>query len=127
MRIHDDTGLSECGPQDHVGGFAADTGQFDQRVQAVRYQSTVGFRQNPTAGLDVFGLVAIETGGAYQSLDFLEGGQHEILRALELLKELGGDTIDLFVRALRRQNGGQQQFEGVAKMELRLDFGIRGP
>jgi hypothetical protein len=42
-------------------------------------------------------------------------------------KELGRDTVDLLVRALRGQDGGQQQFEGAAKVELRLDFGIKGP
>jgi hypothetical protein len=43
------------------------------------------------------------------------------------MKELGCDTVDLLVRALRGQNGGQQEFEGGAKVELRLDFGIKGP
>ena len=59
---HDARGDAERCAQHHIGGFSADAGQFDQLVELLRHLAVVAFEQRLAAVLDVFGLIAKETG-----------------------------------------------------------------
>jgi len=109
--------------QDTVGCLASHTRQRDEVVKCCRYFTTEPVDEFATARLNVLGLVAKETSGTNVLLQFLLRHSDKVLRRSILLEQGNGDDVHAFIRALRRQNGGDQQLE--RRGPVQADTGVR--
>ena len=125
MRIyHDSFGLLKTDAEDNVGGFAGGTGNCDQLGQGLRNLAAEVFDHLAGRALDGFGLVVKEAGGAYEGFEFRQSGLGHCGRGRVAAEELRRHHVDAHIRALRGEDGGDQQFPGRAMDEGALDLGI---
>ena len=116
--------LAEGVAEDDVGGFAADAGELDEFVHGLRDVSAMLVDEEPAAGADVFGLGAVEADGAEVVLEGGGIGLGVVARGAVFFEEGGGDFIDLHVGALRGEDGGDEEFEGIGEGEFAVGVGV---
>src|SRR6266567_7565101 len=110
---HDAFGNSEGHTEDYVRGFSRRARKPQQLCHRLRYLAAEFFDQHLAGTLDGFGLVTKKPGRANVLLKFI-GGNFEIVFWLAVLpKEIGRNDINPLVRALRRQDRGNQKLEWI--------------
>ena len=125
MGVDDDAFRSAEGiTQNHVGRFAADSGQAGQSGQAPRHRAPVGGQKRLSAGLEVFGFGAKKTGGLDDGLEFGLGDLRVILRGAAALKQAARHLVDPHVGALCRKNGGDEELEWVGVIQLAVGLRV---
>jgi hypothetical protein len=112
MRVNYDAGShSKRRAQNHVGGFSGHSWQGKQIVHGRWNLAMKILDDSPASLLDVFGLIPKETSG----MDgFLQRGLRrfgKICRSAVLLEKRRGNQVHLHISALRRKDGGNQQFQ----------------
>jgi len=75
---------------------------------------------------NVFGLIPVEADPAQVLFEVLWAGVRVIGGAPVFLEQISGHDIDLLVRALGRQDGGDQQLQRVPKVEFTVGLRIGG-
>ena len=124
MRIDRDARHAESRAENDVRRLAAHAGQRDQFLHRGRYLAVVQFHKLPAAGEDALSFVAEKA----RRLDhFL---QLALLRRRERVsigiagKQGGRDAIDALIRALRRQNRGNEQLQRIGVVQSAMGIGI---
>ena len=84
----------------------------------------MSFHQCCTARLDVFCLVAIKAGGTDHLLQIRKRDLSKVFRCRQFLKQARGYPVDPFIRALGRQNRGDQKLHRIPVTEGRLDIRV---
>ena len=106
MRIHCNSRLPECGIEDHIGCFAADSRQLLQRFARIGYFSLVAIRQDSAGCHDVFGFAAVKSDGLDLTFKTFLAKIEYCLRGIRYLVKLGGRQIDALVSRLRGKDDG---------------------
>ena len=110
VRIHHHAFVDvESVAKDHIGGLAAHAGEGDQLGHRPRHFSVVLLHQCAAGVLDVLGLVAKEADTPDAILQLLQGHSGKVRRLLELLEQILGDDVYLFVGALRGKDRGHHK------------------
>jgi hypothetical protein len=69
-------------------------------------------------------LVSIKSGRANYPLQFFLRNLRVVSRPLAALEKILRDNVDALVGALRRKDGGDEQFERISKIQLTVRIGI---
>ena len=77
-------------------------------------------QQPLSAPFDGFGLVFEESRWTDTLFQFPNGCLHEVLRGVVLFKQGRSDPIDLFIRTLRGQYGGNEKLKGCSILQGRF-------
>ena len=101
MGVDDDAfvlveGISE----DDIGSLASNAGECGKGFEGGWYFAAVPVKQSGTHGADIFCLVAIETGGADEGLEFLLRNLSVVGCGAAALEEVFGDDVDPLIGAL---------------------------
>jgi hypothetical protein len=75
-------------------------------------------------GSEVFGLVAVEAGGADDGFEFFLRYGSVVFGCAAALKEIFRDKVHSFVRALRGEDRGNQKLQRVRGVELTVGIGV---
>jgi mycothiol synthase len=124
MGVHWQAGQVECHAAEDVGRLTSDAWQRHQVFHPSRDNTVEPLHDGVGHADDAAGLGPEEARRSDQHLDLIHrcGGQRRCDGKPG--KEVGRDTVDPFVGALCRQDGGGQELEGVTVVE-RAQFGRR--
>ena len=126
MRIDDNSlGFAKRYTQDDVGRLPSDTGQFEELSHFRRHSASVFSLDKFRRFTDMFGLVAEETRRMHHFFKTTRFGPGERACGFVFLEQCGCDEVDSFVCALCRKNCGNQELEGVRKIQFAFGTGIR--
>ena len=123
VRVYRHGGLVEHDRLDDVGRFASHAGQLDEFLQRVGHLAVEVLDEHLRHAHQMAGLVV----GVGHAADVFEhhlgrgGGKR--FGGGEVVEEWGSDHVDTLVRALRRQDDGDEQLEGVVVVQLRFGHG----
>lgn len=125
--IDDDAlGETEGDSEDDVAGFAGDSGQGEKLGHVFGDLASESFDKLFGRAGDRLGLVVIKAGGANLRFQSGKGGSGHRFGRGEFSEKLGGYEIDANIRALRGEDGCDQQLPRVAVMERAFGVGIGG-
>jgi len=124
MRVHWKPGKVHRHAPDHVGSFAATPRDRDEVLHRRRHLAVETLDQGLSHSHQRPGLVPIEAGGPHQFLDILERGYRQILGRRIAGEQRRGHDVDPHIGALRRENGGSEQFVGIAVIEFAVGVGV---
>lgn len=110
--------------EDDVGGLAADAVEGGEFIHGPGYVAAVLGDEGAAAGLDVLRLVPIEADAPDVGFELFEGRVGVVGGGAVLLKEVGGDDVDLTVCALRREDRGDEEFERIGVVQLAVGVGV---
>ncbi len=116
--VHGESGLVERHRPDHVRGLSPDPGKGDQVLQSMRDLTSVLVEQSTGHPLQALGLLPEEAGAVDDLLEFGGVGAGESHGIGPSAEDLGSRQVHPLVRALRGQDRGHQQLEGIAVVEL---------
>lgn len=118
--IVDGEGVAE----DDIGGLASDSGQGGEGGHGAGDMAVVEFADLRGGGADVAGFVAEESGGVDEGFELFlrDGGKGLGGGAAD--EEGGGDHVDPLVRALRGEDGGDEELERVGEGEFAVRIGV---
>ena len=122
---HEPYAFLEPGSQYDVGGFPGDSRQREELVHVIGNLSAEladDLLRRTDHGPR---FVAEKTGGADVRLELLGGKRGKVLGRRILPKQHRRDAIDIYVGGLRRKNGRDQQFPGIAMGQRAGDIGIK--
>lgn len=125
MRVHNDANIdAECIAQNDVGGLASDAIQLRQFLHRLRNLPAMVFDEFAAARPDVLRLVPKKSRRPDGLLKFRERRIRIIRRRAIFFEQLFCDNVDAFVGALRRKDGGHEQFERFRVTQPTLCPGI---
>jgi hypothetical protein len=102
VRVHHYTRSDTKGRSQYdIGGFAADAGQLDERLDVARDFAIVPLDKFLTTGFDILGFIPKESRALDGSFQTRLRRSGEIRGRLVLFKQLFGDEVDALVRTLR--------------------------
>ena len=127
MRIDNDAfvfieGISE----DDIGSLASRARECGEGFEGGWHFAAVSGKQSGTHGTDIFRLVAVETGGADEGLEFLLRNISVVGCGAAALEKVFGNDVDPLVGALRGEDGGDEKFERVGVVKLAVGVGVDG-
>ncbi len=108
----------------NAGGFMSNPWKFFQGLEVGGDLSVIFFDEHFGEAFDVAGLSVGQTAGFDAVENFFDGKFHHCLRGVGFGEESRSDDVDAFVGALRGEEYGDQQGEGVGVIEWNRDFGI---
>ena len=108
MGIDGDGGLAECRVEDHVGCFAADSGQRFQRFSCLRDLSLMLLQQDLTGVDDVLGFRIEQSNALDVALQFRASQFADCRRCIGNFEQHSGCFVDAHVRRLSGENDGNQ-------------------
>nr|GEU28069.1 hypothetical protein [Tanacetum cinerariifolium] len=126
MRVHRHGRFAERRVQHHVGGLAAHARQCFQRLAVARHVATVQVHQHAAGGHHILALVLVQADGLDIRLEFFLAQVENGLRRVGHRVQLARGLVDAHVGRLRRQQHGDQQFEGRRVFQFGLGVGIGG-
>ena len=97
--------------QDAVGGLPAHPGELYQFLHGGGDLAAVLFQKTLAASPDGPGLVPEKPGGPDILFQFRDRHGQEVFRPPVLFEEVPGDPVHLFVRALGREDGGDEELK----------------
>jgi hypothetical protein len=109
--VYDHPRPAEGAAQDDVSGLAADAVELEQLLHGARHRAAEPFDEGAGHADDRPGLLPVEPRRADVSLELAQVGAGELLGGAVPREERGGHPVDLGVRALRREDGGDQQLQ----------------
>ena len=119
VRVHDHAGVEVEGvAENDIRRLAPDAGERREFVHGARHFAAEFFHQRNAAGLDVFGLVVEKAGRLDGLLQFHPRRLRIIRRRTVFFEQFPRHQIDAFVRALRGENGGDEQLERIGKIQF---------
>jgi len=124
VRVHGDSRDVEGISKHDVRGLPPHAGQRDQVVEAARHRSVVPLHQCFAQPDHRTSLRAKEPQGSDDLLKLARIGRSERGCVGVVREQRGRSYVDPFVRALRSQNGRDQQFEGVVEVQFAVGVGI---
>jgi len=125
VRVDDDAHVDVEGvAEDDIRGFPPHPIEGEQCLHRVGDLPVMGVDQRPAAGLDIAGLVAVQANPA-DVLGELAGRSIGIIVGGPVFPEkIGSDDVDLTIRALGAENGGDEEFERVGEVQFTVGIGI---
>lgn len=117
MGIHADRGLPKDITQQNIGGFSAHSREGHEVFEFSRDLATEPIDEGLTTPLDCPGLVPVKPGRTDLCLQRTGGGASPVTSTPILLEEHCGNLIDPLVRALGRQDQGDEKLEGALKVQ----------
>lgn len=125
MGINDDAFAEVEGiAEDDIGGLAAHAIELDQRIHGVGNLALMSFDQGAATALDAPRLIPEEPELMDRVLEVGNRCGSVIGCGWMLLKQRGSDPIHQFVRALGGEDGGNEEFEWIRKVEFAVGVGI---
>ena len=126
VRVHDDAVIEAEGvPQNDICRLAAHAGERDEFRHLVRDCAAVFFDERTTGRLNVLRLVPVKADAPDVGHELVGIPLRVVRRRAVLLEQFRRDEVDLFVGALRRQNGGDEQLQRVGKIQLAVGVRVR--
>ena len=114
MGVHRDGGDSERLSQHHTGRFSPHAPQGDQLIEVGRDHSSEAFGEITGKLHNRPGFLAVETSGKHRLFHLFQIRFAQIGRGGPSSKQVRRHSVDIVVGGLSRQDGGNQQFPGVA-------------
>ncbi len=126
MGVYGDGGMTESGVENHIGGFAADTGQGFQRCPVFRHLAVILFHQDATGLDNVFCLAVEKANGSNVFPEAVLSKCMDGFGGTGLAKQFCRGLVDALVGGLRGENHGNQQFKGrvVVQFGCRMRIGL---
>jgi len=124
VRVAGDAGDAEGVAQDAIGRFPSHPGKGQQLLHRVGNGAVVVLDDSGARAFDIEGLVAIESRGSDVRFDLFQIGIGPVVGRGVLLEQLLCHHVDPFIRALRRENRGDQQFQRIHKTKGNRGFRI---
>jgi hypothetical protein len=113
MGIDDDAVLDMKGvAENDIGGLASNAVQVEQGIHGGWHLAIMALDQFAAGGLDMAGFGAEKPETANILFELLNGGLGVIGGRPVFPEKDRGDKIDLFIGALRGEDGGDEEFEG---------------
>lgn len=121
MRIdhHADVDVEGISEND-VRGFASDSGESGQFFHRAWDFAAMVFQKRLATRLNVFRFVAEESDSPDVVLQFFRRRVCETFRVAIFSEKIFRDDVDLFVRALRRQDGRDEQLKWIGKIQFAM-------
>ena len=126
MGIHTDSGLAKDITQQDIGGFSAHSREGDEVRKLLRNPVAEPIDEGPTTPLDRPGLVPVKPGRTDLCLQCTGGRASPVTSIPVLLEERCGNLVDSLVRALGRQDQGDEKLKGALKVQGQTGAGV-GP
>jgi hypothetical protein len=118
VRIDNDPGIDAiCSPHYAIRSFPADSRECDQILERSWHLSRMTFDNGLTTSSYVLCLHAEEAGRTNLLFKLRNIGRSHRLWVRILLEQAGSDHIDPHIRALGREDGGDQKFIRTAKIK----------
>ena len=95
-----------------------------QLIHRARHLAAEFFHQRSAAGFDVFRLVAEKAGGLDRRFDLRQRRFGKTSSGAIFFEQLRGDQVYALVRALRREDGGDEQLQRIFMVQLAMRVGI---
>ena len=112
------------GSEHHVGSLASGPGNREHLFHGFRHGAVKLAGDALRGADDGLGLVVEEAGAANIVCQHLGADGSEILWRGVFLEQSGGDFVDALIGALRREDGGDEQFPRVAMQERARGVGV---
>jgi hypothetical protein len=123
--VHDDADvLVEGVAQDDVRGLPPHSRQAGQLLHRLRDFPAVFLQKAVGHASQALGFVAVEACGLDGFLQFLLRRGRVSLGGFVFLEETFRDNVDAVVRALRGEDGGDEEFQGVGVFERAFGVGV---
>ena len=123
MGVDADGLLPESVAEDDIGCLSSHAGKREQILQLVRDFAFEALDDFAAAVVNRLGFVAVEI----DFVDFTCQGRHRglgiVSRRSVFLKKIDGYAVDEIVPRLRRQDQGDEQFQGIS--EIQVELGVR--
>ena len=120
MRIDGECIFAVADVQHHIGGFAPDSRQFDQRFHGVGHLAVMIPDELLGQKVDIFGFAAVKPDGADMLADFLFAQSRHFLRRICDFEQIFRGFVDALVRGLCRQHNGNKKGENIDEIQLRF-------
>ena len=120
MRIDRKTRDIKCIGQNDICRFSADTGKFDKLIHFGRNFPTVIRNEQLRRSDNIFCLDLITAAALDNFRHIGKLCLRQVTRRRVLREKHTGDLIDTDIRTLRRQDRGNQKFEGIFEKKRRL-------
>ena len=124
MAINANAGDGEGVSEEDVGGFATDTGKFEEVFEFFGDCAVIFFGENSAGALDALGFHAATENGAEFLLEFGEGNTGPICGGFVFFEEGWCDFVDHVVAVLGGEDEVNEEFEGIGKIEGELGVGM---
>ncbi len=118
VSVHGKTRKIEHHAAHHVARLAPDSGKCHEIIEITRHLSIEAFDQSIRHADEVLRLAAVETGRTNDAFQLADIGGRQRPWIGITREQSGGHHVHAGVGALRRQDGGRQQLEGVAMIEF---------
>ena len=123
--VDHDAGIdSERIPENHVCGLASDSWQFRQGFDRRWHFASMRGLYRSTGGLDVLGLVLVESNSANRVRERLRICVGVVGRGLEALEQFLGDLVHLLVGALGGEDCGDQKLQWIREDKFAVGVGV---
>ena len=121
MGVDDDAfGEVESVTENHISGLSAHAGELVEMFHGPRNLAAVILDQGGGAAADRFGLGAEESGGADEAFELGGRDLSKMLGRGAALEKGGCDFVDPVIRALGREDGGDEELEGILVVEFAM-------
>ena len=125
VRIDGDGGAAEGDARHDVRRLPADARQFEECIIVGRHLAAELLDERAARRHDILRLIAEKSAVLYFLFKARKPQGDDGRRRRRLLEEPCRRDVHALVRALRRQDDGDQQLEGIAEMQLRLGAAVR--